>query len=98
MSNIDLTKTDIMDNVIRLINGVGFPIVVSGALFWFNIQSLENQTEMLTEFQRTMTTNIHLLNELNTETSKRNGMAETVIAQMDNIKLSMAAIERSCTK
>lgn len=93
-----LDKTDIMDNFIRLVNGVGFPIVVSMALFYFNIESLQNQTEMLAKFQTSMTTNVELLDKLNKETSNRNGMAERVIAQVEDIRLSMNEIEKRCNQ
>lgn len=85
MSN-DLSKTDIMDNVIKLINGVGFPIVVSMALFWFNIQSLDNQSQLIAEFDSTMKGNRILLEKLASESAERQVLAKIIIDDLDDIK------------
>lgn len=82
----NLSKTDIMDNVIRLINGVGFPIVVSMALFWFNIQSLDNQSRLMTEFGSTMKGNRILLEKLVSESSERQVLAKIIIDDLDDLK------------
>lgn len=35
----------------QLVNGVGFPIVASGALFWMNVNVMKQQREILTTLQ-----------------------------------------------
>lgn len=35
----------------QLVNGVGFPIVASGALFWLNVNVMKQQREMLATLQ-----------------------------------------------
>lgn len=86
MSNIDLTKTDIMDNVIRLINGVGFPIVVSMALFWFNIQSLQNQSQLIAEFDTTMKGNRVLLERIANDSEQRSLLTQQMMNDLIELK------------
>ena len=56
-------KYDI-DALIKLINGVGFPIVVCIALFWSNQTSVNAQQVLLTEFKETIRNNTDALNAL----------------------------------
>ena len=56
-------KYDI-DALIKLINGVGFPIVVCVALFWSNQTSVNAQQVLLAEFKETIRTNTDALNAL----------------------------------
>ena len=56
-------KHDI-DALIKLINGVGFPIVVCIALFWSNQTSVNAQQVLLTEFKETIRNNTDALNAL----------------------------------
>ena len=56
-------KYDI-DALIKLINGVGFPIVVCVALFWSNQTSVNAQQVLLTEFKETIRNNTDALNAL----------------------------------
>ena len=56
-------KYDI-DALIKLINGVGFPIVVCIALFWSNQTSVNTQQVLLTEFKETIRNNTDALNAL----------------------------------
>ena len=56
-------KYDI-DALIKLINGVGFPIVVCVALFWSNQTSVNTQQVLLTEFKETIRNNTDALNAL----------------------------------
>lgn len=56
-------KFDI-DALIKLINGVGFPIVVCVALFWSNQTSVNAQQVLLAEFKETIRNNTDALNAL----------------------------------
>ena len=59
-------KYDI-DALIKLINGVGFPIVVCIALFWSNQTSVNAQQVLLAEFKETISNNTHALNALSSK-------------------------------
>lgn len=59
-------KFDI-DGLIKLINGVGFPIVVCIALFWSNQTSVNAQQVLLTEFKETIRNNTDALNALSSK-------------------------------
>lgn len=59
-------KYDI-DALIKLINGVGFPIVVCIALFWSNQTSVNAQQVLLTEFKETIRNNTDALNALSSK-------------------------------
>ena len=56
-------KLDI-ETLIKLINGVGFPIVVCIALFWSNQTSLQQNQLLLNEFKNTINNNTEALNRL----------------------------------
>ena len=56
-------KLDI-ESLIKLINGVGFPIVVCIALFWSNQTSVNAQQVLLAEFKETIRNNTDALNAL----------------------------------
>ena len=56
-------KLDI-ETLIKLINGVGFPIVVCIALFWSNQTSLQQNQLLLNEFKNTIQNNTEALNRL----------------------------------
>lgn len=59
-------KYDI-DALIKLINGVGFPIVVCVALFWSNQTSVNAQQVLLAEFKETIRNNTDALNALSSK-------------------------------
>lgn len=59
-------KFDI-DGLIKLINGVGFPIVVCIALFWSNQTSVNAQQVLLAEFKETIRNNTDALNALSSK-------------------------------
>lgn len=59
-------KFDI-EALIKLINGVGFPIVVCIALFWSNQTSVNAQQVLLTEFKETIRNNTDALNALSSK-------------------------------
>jgi hypothetical protein len=56
-------KLDV-ETLIKLINSVGFPIVVSIALFWSNQTSVNAQQVMLNDFKNTIHNNTEVLNRL----------------------------------
>ena len=56
-------KLDI-ETLIKLINGVGFPIVVCIALFWSNQTSIQQNQLLLNEFKNTIHNNTEALNRL----------------------------------
>lgn len=58
-----------MDTIIQLINGVGFPIAVSIALFYQNTKQDERYQELTKELQRVINTNTKTLSELNANLS-----------------------------
>lgn len=54
-----------MDTIIQLINGVGFPIAVSIALFYQNTKQDERYQELTKDLQEVINTNTKILSELN---------------------------------
>ena len=66
-----------MDTIIQLINGVGFPIVVSIALFYQNTKQDERYQELIKDLQEVINTNTKTLSELNanlTNANKKGGV------------------------
>lgn len=59
-----------VDTIIKLINGVGFPIVVCIALFWTQQTSMTQQTALLSEFRNTIQNNTEALNRISSELQK----------------------------
>lgn len=53
------------DTIIQLINGVGFPIAVSIALFYQNTKQDERYQELTKDLQEVINTNTKTLSELN---------------------------------
>lgn len=47
-----------------LINSVGFPIVVCGALFWFNHNTVKRYDELLLKFRDTIDNNTQAIRSL----------------------------------
>lgn len=58
-----------MDTIIQLINGVGFPIAVSIALFYQNTKQDERYQELTKDLQEVINTNTKTLSELNANLS-----------------------------
>ena len=50
--------------IVEIINSVGFPIVASGALFWLNVHSLKQQRIMLRELEKTIDKNTHVISSI----------------------------------
>jgi len=61
-----------MDTIIQLINGVGFPIAVSIALFYQNTKQDERYQELTKDLQEVINTNTKTLSELNTNLTNIN--------------------------
>lgn len=62
-----------MENVIQLINGVGFPIAVSVALFYTNMKQDERYQGLLKDLTDVINNNTKTLSELNTNCNIKNG-------------------------
>lgn len=62
-----------VDTIIKLINGVGFPIVVCIALFWTQQTSMNQQTAVLEEFKSTIQNNTEALNKISNQLQKNGG-------------------------
>lgn len=61
-----------MESIIQLINGVGFPIVVSIALFYQNIKQNERYQELIKDLSSVIDNNTKTLSELNTNCNIKN--------------------------
>ena len=61
----------VLENVIQLINGVGFPIAVSVALFYTNTKQDERYSELLKDLQATINNNTKVLAELSTKITEK---------------------------
>lgn len=53
-----------LDSIITLINGVGFPIAMCVALFWFNQFTLKAQAQALNELKESINNNTNATNNL----------------------------------
>ena len=56
---------ELVDTIIQLINGVGFPIAVSIALFYQNTKQDVRYQELTKDLQEVINTNTKILSELN---------------------------------
>jgi len=65
-----------MDTIIQLINGVGFPIAVSIALFYQNTKQDERYQELTKDLQEVINTNTKILSELNANLTNINKKGE----------------------
>lgn len=50
--------------IVDLINGVGFPIAVCMALFWFNRETIKEQQKLLIEFKDIIRDNSEVMRDL----------------------------------
>lgn len=50
--------------IVDLINGVGFPIAVCIALFWFNRETIKEQQKILIEFKEIIRDNSEVMRDL----------------------------------
>ena len=53
-----------LNSIVELINGVGFPIAVCIALFWFNIGTIREQQNLLIELKDTIRDNSEVMKDL----------------------------------
>ena len=60
------------DIIIQFINGVGFPIAVSIALFYQNNKQDERYQELIKDLQRVINANTKTLSELNANLTNAN--------------------------
>lgn len=61
-----------MESIIQLINGVGFPIAVSIALFYQNTKQDERYQELIKDLTSVIDNNTKTLSELNTNCNIKN--------------------------
>ena len=61
-----------MNAIIQFINGVGFPIAVSIALFYQNTRQDERYQELIKDLQEVINTNTKTLSEFNTNLTNCN--------------------------
>lgn len=59
-----------MNEIVSVINGVGFPIACCIALFWFNREMLNNQSKMMQEFKDAIHQNTCAITQLTTKIGK----------------------------
>ena len=57
--------------VVELINGVGFPIAVCIALFWFNMNIIREQQKLLIELKDTIRDNSEVMKDLIDEIKRK---------------------------
>ena len=57
--------------VVELINGVGFPIAVCIALFWFNRETIKEQQILLNELKDIIRDNSEVMKDLVDEIKRR---------------------------
>ena len=62
-----------MEVVVQLINGVGFPIAVSVALFWTNTKQDERYQELIKDLTNVINNNTKVLSELQNSCNFKNG-------------------------
>lgn len=66
------------EKIAQMINSVGFPIVMCGALFYTNMYVMNQQSVLLTEFKEALNLSIRA-------TEKRNERAEYAINKIDQL-------------
>lgn len=59
------------NSIVQIINNVGFPIVVAGALFWQNIKTNENYQNLLKELTDIIDNNTRSIKELSEKLGDR---------------------------
>lgn len=57
--------------VVELINGVGFPIAVCIALFWFNRDTIQEQQKLLVELKDIIRDNSEVMKDLIEEIKRK---------------------------
>lgn len=59
-----------VNDVTNLISNLGFPIVVSGALFWLNMKTSETYSKTIEEMRKTVEKNTTMVSSLIEKLSK----------------------------
>ena len=60
-----------LNAIVELINGVGFPIAVCIALFWFNRDTIHTQQTLLTELKDIIRDNTEVMKDLIDEIKRK---------------------------
>ena len=60
-----------LSELVELINGVGFPIAVSIALFWFNRDTIREQQKLLIELKDIIRDNSEVMKDLVDEIKRK---------------------------
>ena len=60
-----------LNSIVELINGVGFPIAVCIALFWFNHDTIREQQKLLGELKDTIRDNSEVMKDLIDEIKRK---------------------------
>ena len=60
-----------LGSIVELINGVGFPIAVCIALFWFNRDTIHTQQTLLTELKDVIRDNTEVMKDLIDEIKRK---------------------------
>ena len=60
-----------LSELVELINGVGFPIAVSIALFWYNRDTIREQQKLLIELKDTIRDNSEVMKDLIDEIKRK---------------------------
>ena len=55
-----------VDNIVQLVSGVGFPVAMCVALFWYNIKQEDRHREEIKSLDDTIANNTKVLTELTT--------------------------------
>lgn len=60
-----------LSTIVELINGVGFPIAVCIALFWFNMVTIRDQQKLLIELKDIIRYNSEVIKDLIDEIKRK---------------------------
>lgn len=60
-----------LSTIVELINGVGFPIAVCIALFWFNMVTIRDQQKLLIELKDIIRYNSEVMKDLIDEIKRK---------------------------
>ena len=60
-----------LKSIVDLINGVGFPIAVCIALFWFNMVTVREQQKLLIELKDSIKDNSEVIKDLVNEIKRK---------------------------
>ena len=75
-----------IDKLVKMINGVGFPVVMCIALYYTNTYMMSQQTQLLQDFKYAMNLSIE-------ETRKKGDRAEYAIKKIESIDAKLNLME-----